>query len=537
MNRKNIRQVLSFVLALVMLIGMVPVTSVHAAGDATVYLVPNANWKNDNARFAVYYWNSAGVSGWTDAVDNGDGYYEATIPAGYTNIIFCRMNPNAAANNWDNKWNQTSDLTVPTDGTNCYTVAEGTWDQGGGAWSTYTPDTVLYLKPNANWLSDGARFAVYYWDDAGSAWTDMADTDADGYYEATIPAGYTNVIFCRMSGSAAANDWNNKWNQTADQTIPTDGSNCYTVADGTWDNGGGTWSVYPPENDTPVTKSYYLYGWLNGADVTSNELEFVDGKLSITLTAADNYVFVKDSSGANYMTNGWLGFETKSAVLGTSFATGDKLYVPAGEYELTLTENSDGTLTLNVAPAAQEPEIPEGYTTVTIHFQKLDTWGGNINAYTWNGYDNGGWPGSAIPANAAHPGWYDLVVAQETPTAFNFIFNDGGNQTADLHTGDVTGNTELWVVGNTVSATAPGEWSGDYDYTANIHFQKPAAWGSNINIYTWNGVDNGAWPGSAVEADAINAGWYTYSVTKEDNVGFDFIFNDGNGNQTSDLAT
>ena len=72
----------------------------------------------------------------TDA--DGDGYYECEIPEGYPNVIFCRMNPSATANNWNNKWNQTADLTVPTDGTNCYTVKAGTWDKGGGTWSTYT---------------------------------------------------------------------------------------------------------------------------------------------------------------------------------------------------------------------------------------------------------------------------------------------------------------------------------------------------------------------------------------------------------------
>ena len=51
------------------------------------------------------------------------------------NVIFCRMNPGAAANNWNNKWNQTADLTTPTDGKNLYTVKDGTWDKGGGTWS------------------------------------------------------------------------------------------------------------------------------------------------------------------------------------------------------------------------------------------------------------------------------------------------------------------------------------------------------------------------------------------------------------------
>jgi hypothetical protein len=45
------------------------------------------------------------------------------------------MNPGTTANNWNNKWNQTSDLKAPTDGKNLYTVKENTWDKGGGTWS------------------------------------------------------------------------------------------------------------------------------------------------------------------------------------------------------------------------------------------------------------------------------------------------------------------------------------------------------------------------------------------------------------------
>jgi hypothetical protein len=104
-----------------------------------------------------------------------------------------------------------------------------------------TPDT-LYLKPNSNWKEANARFAAYFFGN-GETWVSMTDADADGIYEVTVPAGYPNVIFCRMNPSAAANNWNNKWNQTADLTVPTDGTNCYTVKDGTWDKGGGTWSV------------------------------------------------------------------------------------------------------------------------------------------------------------------------------------------------------------------------------------------------------------------------------------------------------
>ena len=104
--------------------------------------------------------------------------------------------------------------------------------------------TTVYLKPNSNWLRDGARFAVYLFGN-GEKWVSMSDSDGDGYYEATIPSGYPSIIFCRMSPNASANNWNNKWNQTADLTLDAT-KNCYTVKEGTWDKGGGTWSVYTP---------------------------------------------------------------------------------------------------------------------------------------------------------------------------------------------------------------------------------------------------------------------------------------------------
>ena len=105
------------------------------------YLVPNANWKVDGARFAIYFFGNGET--WVNMKDsNGDGIYVGNKPDNgkkYPNMIFCRMNPNANANNWNNKWNQTADLTCPTNGTNMYTVKEGTWDKGGGTWSKHTP--------------------------------------------------------------------------------------------------------------------------------------------------------------------------------------------------------------------------------------------------------------------------------------------------------------------------------------------------------------------------------------------------------------
>ena len=106
--------------------------------DKVLYLKPNANWTNDNARFAAYFFGGTPGEVWVSMTAVGDGIYQVNLPTGYDygcNVIFCRMNPGTTANNWNNKWNQTSDLKSPTDGKNLYTVKDGTWDKGGGTWS------------------------------------------------------------------------------------------------------------------------------------------------------------------------------------------------------------------------------------------------------------------------------------------------------------------------------------------------------------------------------------------------------------------
>ena len=104
-----------------------------------LYLKPNSNWKQSNARFAAYFFGNGEKWVSMKAVSGKTGFYEVEIPAGWEgkSVIFCRMNPSASANNWNNKWNQTADLTIPTNGNNLYTVTENTWDKGGGTWSKF----------------------------------------------------------------------------------------------------------------------------------------------------------------------------------------------------------------------------------------------------------------------------------------------------------------------------------------------------------------------------------------------------------------
>ena len=139
---RKLSKILALVLVLMMAFAVISAFSFTSSAanipaGTVLYLVPSANWNQSNARFAAYFFGNGEAWVSMTKVAGESNLYEVTVPAGsWTNVIFCRMNPSASANNWNNKWNQTSDLTY--NGTsNCYTVKEGTWDKGGGTWSTY----------------------------------------------------------------------------------------------------------------------------------------------------------------------------------------------------------------------------------------------------------------------------------------------------------------------------------------------------------------------------------------------------------------
>ena len=130
--------VLVMTILMTMAVAVIPASAANISGGTKLYLVPSANWNQSNARFAAYFFGDGEAWVSMTKVAGESNLYEVTSPAGknFTNVIFCRMNPNASANNWNNKWNQTSDLTY-NGSSNCYTVKEGTWDKGGGTWSSY----------------------------------------------------------------------------------------------------------------------------------------------------------------------------------------------------------------------------------------------------------------------------------------------------------------------------------------------------------------------------------------------------------------
>ena len=278
------RKLISVVLAMCMIMSCFALSGISASaatatdstgaitGGQTVYLKPNSNWLQANARFAMYYFGSS--NGWVDATKVEDGIYSVAIPAGsWSGIIFTRMNPATTENNWNNKWNQTNDITSQDSAKNMYVIADNTWDKGGGSWDTYTPagtttpvvettapvvettaPVVETTAPASDTITvkftDGLNWGsvnVYYWND-GPAWPgtamekDVVNDYGQQVYKAIIPAAATGVIF---NGGGA---------QTVDITTGiADGAQWYPT--GEWENGKAKVGYVEPENPTTAPET------------------------------------------------------------------------------------------------------------------------------------------------------------------------------------------------------------------------------------------------------------------------------------------
>ena len=224
------------------------VEAANMSGGELLYRKPNSNWNEAGARFATYFFNSS-ANTWVDMTDsNDDGVYEVTVPSGsWSNLIFCRMNPSTTANNWDNKWGQTSDLTY--DGTNnLYTITAGSWD--AGSWSVYSSDVEVTPEPepekNNRVYVSGSGFSNSYFYAWGNYSTALWPGDKMTKLEADSSKFYYDYYLeTPKSFSCIFN--NNNDAKTADLTKPID-KNCFNYSD-------KTWGIY---NEYSITYNYNI---------------------------------------------------------------------------------------------------------------------------------------------------------------------------------------------------------------------------------------------------------------------------------------
>ncbi len=288
--------------------------------------------KTEDARYAIYLFNDE-KNIWVNMTLKSGNVYTAEIPAGYSNLIFCRMNGKTTVNSFDNCWNQTEDLTL---GGNLYTITG--WGDGMGAklpgkWSTVQDEssstkpessstsqptsssqqsttaatsgkTTYYFTNNKGW----SKVNAYVWNKSsdnkeaewpGTAATYVENNDmGEAVYSYTIDRNkYDSVIF------------NDGSSQTVDITLANYTTNGFYLLD-TKDSQGhynvGTWSY---GGDTPIPGGTKENAFKNAM--------WVDTQPSIEdTTTALVKMYVGSSSNRLYLPS---GVDTKKLTIYHSF--------------------------------------------------------------------------------------------------------------------------------------------------------------------------------------------------------------------------
>ena len=310
-----------------------------------LYFANVANW----AKVYAHIWANEGEDLGLESVDwpgreltetevlDGDTYYVFQLPATATgktlNVVFN-----------DGNGTQTKDLAG---------VVEGNLFFDNYVEPVTPSEVVLYLQPNANWNQANARFAAYFFGDAGNTWVDMTLVEGEtNIYAVTVPNGFASVIFCRMNPGTAANNWDDgvKWNQTADLEVPTDGTNLFTVKEDTWDKGGGEWSVYAPtvvEPEKPTVLATPVVTAVAKENTVTLTWEAVENAAAYSITVGTEMPVVTEETTYTFTGE----YETEY--------TFNVVAIPADEEKFAASEAGVATATTEAAPVV-EPT----YTTV-----------------------------------------------------------------------------------------------------------------------------------------------------------------------------
>lgn len=342
----------------------VDVVSTGISGTYYLDLSDNySNWEQSNARFAVCTYTNGSNHTWYDMqqVSGEDHIYQATINDSNVNINFVRMNPGTTENNWTNKWNETGDLT-PETGKNCYKVKSGSWDKGGGTWSTYSSATTYTVTFHAN----------------GHRTRPDAQTVTSGG-KATVPTpptaeGWTFVGWYTESSCTNAYDFDTpvtadlhlyaKWTENASSDVSAD-----------------IISVLKGEKIMFYVGEYT--NW-NQNTVYLNTTASSTGSTSVSLTlsgstspgpGSDKYNFVTLPAAKYYVTHksdfSYKPVMTSTAVAGNYYLVQDtnpKVYSSSGAKSTTVNEEA---LTITTSSTAGKSGVGKSYSTV--YYIKSDT--------------------------------------------------------------------------------------------------------------------------------------------------------------------
>ena len=333
-----------------------------------------------------------------------------------------------------------------------------------------------------------------------------------------------------------------------------------------------TVATEPETTNPPLSKDYYLFGFINGANYGVEEdyenlgdYKFVDGKVTVNFNQT-SYVGVKTTDNEWFMTDDWQGAVTEVTLYNASGlgVTANKLMIPAGESVLTLQENADGTLTLSYElisepvttpteateeTVATEPTTAPSADTYTFYFKTTLGWMTD-DGVTLFVYDNSTGESYVLEKDEnAYPNVYTaevpstmtscvvyryLEAVYETPVAGDTgnVYNCWSAKVSKTNNCVTLSNDEQVSVGPYVAEEKPAF------ELSRVYFDNSKTKWSEVYIYGWaeSGLGNAAVAMTKIEGTNI---WYYDFATPLSPGAKCFLFKDTEStwnNQTNDIV-
>ncbi len=373
-----------------------------------LYLVPNNNWKADNAWFAAYFFNAASsvqtraaINNWVKMTDeDADGVYECEIPKDFDSVIFCRMANTATEANfgtWDGVvWTQTDDLTISAAPNNyCYIIG----------WDECTWQTADYEIPVP---AIGVVGSFQGWDvEKPVAMTD----NGDGWIVANGVELYKDDAFKFVEG----NSWDVSYGGNKDSVLKAEIDTEYTLV-----QAGG--------QDIKVTKNgkfdIYFNPETKAFKYTVAE-EYTNLMVNITINNKANWspLYITLKNGDTTIVNNATVTDNKYAISGDYIGEDLSYTLSNGS------KNSTGSINISKTGATITLEETVIKLKITLDTDNSKQWWGNtMKIHVWDtgtSFDTT-WPGNTMTSEGNYT-WSIVVPSELVGKTINFLVNNGGN--------------------------------------------------------------------------------------------------------------
>ena len=390
----------------------------------TVYLVPGV-WAADDAQFAAHVFEDGKAAAWSAIMtptDDGRAYQAEVYD--YAKIIFVRLKNTAESANWDDKWNQTGNLTRTA--ANCYQITG--WGEADGRWRNYPFYYVQFIDFDDTVLKTDTV-------DGGNAAAAPADPSRTGYSFTGWDAEYDNITSdLTITAQYEINKYTVVWKNEDGTTLETDENVEY-----------GSTPSFDGETPTKDATAQYTYTF----DKWSPAIETVTGDATYTATynsTVNQYtVIFYDEDGTT---------ELQKQTL---------------DYGATITPPSDPTK----AATAQYTYTFNGWsptftpgTTVTGNASYTATYSSTVNQYTiiWENEDGTTLETDENVEYGAMPSFDGATPTKEATAQYTYTF-DKWSPAIETVTGNATYTAQYAATPKSYALAwnaAGGELSGEY---------------------------------------------------------------------------